>query len=307
MTGRTLLAAAILALACHAGAQGRGDQNVLRIEPVGEGEGKSLEMEGFYYIGSPNFSKDGEWIAFDGYKGTARANVVTECWVIRTDGTEARKVARGATPRWSPDGKQLLFMREERADLGRPGGDVVGVFVIDADGTNERRLFDGRWPEWSPDGKRVAFSVGGIPQGGARPMSRVCVANLDGSNLREVALGDCPSWSPDGKKIACCFVDRALGPPMIRVAEVDSEEQSFAGIGWFRANWSADGKSLYATGIVPGVVPGRAKAGFVRLTAGAKADPKPILTDFEGQSPCPSPDGKSLVFCTVQAAPTQVQ
>jgi Tol biopolymer transport system component len=301
---RTLVSAAAvcLLLASRAGAQNV-PINVLRVEPLGEGEGKALALQGFHAIGSPHFSKDGEWVTFDGYKEAAQ-NITSECWVARKDGSQAKKLCRGATPRWSPDGKKLLFMREERADLGRPGGDDVGVFVINADGTGERQITDGRWPDWSPDGKRIAYSVGGLPQGGARPMSHIHVANLDGSDAREVAIGDCPTWSPDGKQIACCYNDPAMSAPMIRLVDVDDpEKQRLLGYGWIRANWSPDGKTLYANGLVGQNAFGQAQTGMVRISLDKRANLEPILTKFFGQSPCPSPDGKSVVFCTIPTQP----
>lgn len=308
MISRFVLAALLgLSFTSIVAAQGK-PTNTLRIEPVGEGEGKSLQLDGFFYVGSPCYSKDGEWIAFDGYKGDNAANITSECWVVRSDGTDARRLAKGATPRWSPDGKQLLFMREERADIGRPGGDNVGVFVINADGTDEKYLVDGRWPEWSPDGKQIAFSVGGKPRGGARPGSRICIANVDGSEQREIAIGDCPSWSPDGKQIACCYYDPAQSAPMIRLVDVaNTDEQKLLGYGWFRANWSTDGEHLYANGVAGQDGFGRARTGMIRLSLGEKIAAEALLSDFTGQSPCPSPDGKSVVFCTSAEETGQVQ
>src|SRR5690606_18046062 len=106
----------------------RGPINTLRVQPVGEGEGKALQLVGIHHVGSPCFSPDGEWIAFDAYKTTDEARIASECWIVRNDGTQGRRLTTGATPRWSPDGKQMLLMREEREDIGRPGGEKIGIF-----------------------------------------------------------------------------------------------------------------------------------------------------------------------------------
>jgi len=298
MVGRLWRTVMVLLVASAASAQGV-PVNVLRVDPVDGGEGKALALTGFQAIGSPHFSKDGEWIAFDAYKASAQ-RVTSECWVVRKDGTEPREVCKGATPRWSPDGKQLIFMREERADLGRPGGRDLGVFVINIDGSDERWICEGRWPDWSPDGKRIAYSVGGLSQGGARQLSRIYVANADGSDAREVAIGDTPTWSPDGKQLACCYNDPAMPAPMVRIVDADDPgTQRLLGFGFIRANWSADGKTLYANGVVGQNAFGQAQTGMVKISLEKRANLTPVFEKTFGQSPCPSPDGKSVVFCTI--------
>ena len=297
MTTRTLIAVTLV-LACAAGAEAQQRRlalNTIRTMPLsGKGEGTTLTETEFFYVGSPCFSRDGQWVAFDGYKGDA-ANVHAECWVVKADGSGARKVCDGATPRWSPDGKRLLFMRDRRP--GEEGGEV-GVFVINADGTGETRLSDGRWPDWSPDGKQIAFANGGRKTAsGSRPGAIIWVSNVDGSEPREIAVGDCPSWSPDGKKLACCVNDPAFGSPLIRVVDLSDLDggQALVGPGFFRANWAADGKSLYANGSG-----GASRA--VRLPAQAGGKPEPVHGDVLVRDPCPSPDGKLLVFCTTGPA-----
>ena len=259
---KSLLAGIVLAGLLHnvvsaqeiekAGAGRNGDEpnrvitpNTIRIQPVDQPEkGKWVVMPGFSELGSPTFSKDGRWIAFDAYK-EGYNNSPSECWIVQRDGKGLRRLAMGATPRWSPDGKWLLFMRSEANDRKRE----PGIFIIERDRAHERRITDGRWPDWSPDGKQITFSVGGIPTGGSRQEAVICTANADGSDRKEIAVGDCPSWSPDGKKIAYCF-KAANEPPLIRVHDLEAGTDVTLGIGWFRANWMPDSKTLVANGIV---------------------------------------------------------
>jgi Tol biopolymer transport system component len=195
-------------------------------------------MPGFSELGSPSFSRDGQWIAFDAYK-KGFLDSAAECWIARRDGSDLKRLTFGATPRFSPDGQRLLFVHEAVNDASRP----EGVYVINRDGTGERRIGPGRWPDWSPDGQQIVFSIGGEETGGARIGARICIADADGSNREEITDGDCPCWSPDGKKISICY--RApRRPPMIHVYDLQENATAELGIGWYRANWTADSKEV---------------------------------------------------------------
>jgi dipeptidyl aminopeptidase/acylaminoacyl peptidase len=265
--------------------------NMLRLESrEPNGGAKQIDLSEFDYIGSPTFSSDVEWIAFDAYKGGYQG-AAPECWIMRMDGTQRRKVATGQTPRWSPDGKQLVFMRERERDrkLG------LGIFVVNVDGTGERRIGDGRWPDWSPDGQRLVFAIGGhSDRGGAWSGARVCISDFEGGEVDEVAIGDCPSWSPDGKKIACCYSDPAIGAPLVRVIDLETKTQKFAGYGWYRANWAADGMGLYANGVNDA-----GRAGMFKMGLDQKQKAQPLFAAIPGESPCESRDGRQIVFCAV--------
>src|SRR5215468_623022 len=118
----------------------------------------------FVWIGDPQVSPDGSHIAFvrvtvnekkEGYN--------TSIWSMPVAGSEApRQLTKGdhdTTPRWSPDGKFLLFLRSTEKD-GKPeppqlamlpmaGGDSF-VFTDLPRGAGN--------PVWAPDGKNVAFT-----------------------------------------------------------------------------------------------------------------------------------------------------
>jgi hypothetical protein len=105
------------------------------------------------------------------------------------------------SPSWSPDGKQIAFIR------GVPAPDLRydhEVYVMNADGSGQRRLTQLRnvslssRPAWSPDGTKLAF-VG--PHLGDY-YAQMYVMNADGSGQRPVGRGVDPVWSPDGSKLA---------------------------------------------------------------------------------------------------------
>jgi Tol biopolymer transport system component len=78
-----------------------------------------------------------------------------DVWTIAADGTQARRLLRGAyAPAWSPDGSQLLFVSHRSGD--------EELYVANADGTGVRRLTRSPGPDlspaWSSDGRRIAWS-----------------------------------------------------------------------------------------------------------------------------------------------------
>jgi Tol biopolymer transport system component len=267
--------------------------NTIRIQAIDSPkEGSWVVLPGFSELGSPCFSRDGKWIAFDGYKEGFN-NSTAESWVARSDGRDLTRLAQGATPRWSPDGNRLLFMRER---VNNPKWDD-GIFVINRDGSDERRIGEGRWPDWSPDGKEIVFSLGGAETGGARIGARIYIAKADGSARREITEGDCPSWSPDGKKIAFCF-SAPEHSPMIRVYDLQNKKEETLWIGWFRANWMADSKAVVANGVIAG------KIGMVRLALDAPGQPTELSTEYDDpSSPFCSSDGKQVVYIAKRPGP----
>jgi Tol biopolymer transport system component len=103
---------------------------------------------------SPRFSPDGSQVIFahNGVRGGS-------LWRVSIVGGEPRRLVEDAAEgAWSPDGKQLGFIRiSDDRNQGQ-------VWVANADGSGARRVYAGeaglRWLSWSPDsGRLLAVSV----------------------------------------------------------------------------------------------------------------------------------------------------
>lgn len=109
----------------------------------------------------PDWSGDGSRLTFE-----RRLDGVNEIWVVGADGTDPVVLVdeahgQGDGPRISPNGDQVVFMRNVEHDDGHM---AVQLFVQDLGGTEVRQLSDdpdGAYePVWSPDGEWIAFSDG---------------------------------------------------------------------------------------------------------------------------------------------------
>jgi TolB protein len=63
---------------------------------------------------------------------TARVYVRTEIYVMNADGSGQRRLAYGAQPRWSPDGRKIAYLKS--------GPLIGGLYVMNADGSAQQRL-----------------------------------------------------------------------------------------------------------------------------------------------------------------------
>ncbi len=138
-------------------------------------------------------SPDGQWVALTG-EGPQGAGI----HVVRVAGSGAPTLLTpGSNPSWFPDGRRILFSRENDLwAIPLEGGDASRITT---DPANERAAVV------SPDGSTIAFysTRGGhqdiwlVPSDGRaapRQLTREAMADDDGRFA--------PAWSPDGRQIA---------------------------------------------------------------------------------------------------------
>src|SRR4051794_16804670 len=124
----------------------------------------------FVWIGDAQVSPDGGHVAFVRVSvNEKKEGYNMSIWMVSTLGNEAphrlTSGERDSTPRWSPDGKYLVFTRstekEGRAKppqlcmLSMAGGDAF-VFTSLPKGAGD--------PRWSPDGKLIVFASSSNPE-----------------------------------------------------------------------------------------------------------------------------------------------
>ncbi|HEX4638743.1 MAG TPA: S9 family peptidase [Chthoniobacterales bacterium] len=156
----------------------------------------------FVWVGDPQISPDGSRVAFvrvtvnekkEGYN--------TSIWVVPTaGGEEPHQLTKGehdSTPRWSPDGKFLLFVRATEKD-GKPEEPQLSILsMAGGDSFSFTDLPKGAGnPVWSPDGKTIAFTSETNPEDLAKQEKK----KKKEEELKKAVRGISPSASPQSAK-----------------------------------------------------------------------------------------------------------
>jgi TolB protein len=116
-----------------------------------------------------------------------------EIWVMNRDGGGQRKVAAGCQADWSPDGQQIAFIRDNQ------------VWLRDIASSRERRVTPLAWercgvPAWAPDGKQLAVASRHTGSIG------IYLLGIDGKENAPLATEEescTPCWSKDGRRLLC--------------------------------------------------------------------------------------------------------
>jgi dipeptidyl aminopeptidase/acylaminoacyl peptidase len=144
--------------------------------PVNGQESKPRAMQvddlfRFQRLADPQVSPDGKWVVYVvGVPSLADNKVVNNLWIAATDGSSAPKALTQTPkndrhPRWSPDGKSILF------ESTRSG--TSQLWLIDATGGEPRQLTTistgASTGLWARDGKQIAFVSAVWPEYSSKP------------------------------------------------------------------------------------------------------------------------------------------
>jgi Tol biopolymer transport system component len=190
--------------------------------------------------------------------------------------TEAE--ARSTSPRWSPDGHWVAFLRDD-------GSPHRSLWLVDRDGEHEHPLTRSpgayRDPAWSPDGRRIAIADG----------RAIHLVDASTGERTRVADGAQPRWSSDGSSILFSS-DGALFA--IDATGGEARALALGGIGRATdASWSPDGSMLAFTLAAQG----KSEIAFAYVADGAIARVERLgVTPFQDSDPVWRPDGRGVVY-----------
>lgn len=182
------------------------------------------------------FSADGQRVAYVSVPELA-------LWSSKIDGSDRIQLSEpgameAALPRWSPDGRQIVFMARTQNTDWR-------AYLVAANGQGLRELVPGAAagidPNWSPDGKSIVLSVNDL----GAVSNNVSILDLQTQKLTLIPGGEkvfSPRWSPDGRYIAAITTDSQALMLFDRTNQ-QWTELARATIGY--PSWSHDGQYLY--------------------------------------------------------------
>jgi dipeptidyl aminopeptidase/acylaminoacyl peptidase len=251
-----------------------------------------MEMES---VGNPSISPDGKQIVFsrtwvDKVKDRSRSNI----WIYDLDSGRVRELTSGnysdSSPVWSPDGKRIAFLSD------RDGTTQLHILWLDTREVAQLTHLEYAPNDirWSPDGKQLAYTAF-VPDNDPILSVRLPERPRGAEWARPAVIVDRLQWGSDGRGplprgfTNVYLIDATLGgsPRQITTGKYNNGSPE----------WSADGKTLYISGIR------KPEAEYLRGDSEIYAIDLATLevralTDRKGPdgNPQVSPDGKWIAY-----------
>lgn len=180
------------------------------------------------------FSQDGQWVTYLSFpEGTL--------WRSKVDGSERLQLTfppmRVFLPRWSPDGKQIVF----NATLPEK---ISSMYLISSAGGTPQQVLPSEQSQtdanWSPDGNSLVFGTFFVPK---TPIYTIDLKSRHVSTLPRSTGLFSPRWSPDGRYIAALTTNQDFKLMLFDLVTQKWTQVFDSPVGYLL--WSRDGKYIY--------------------------------------------------------------
>ncbi|MBA3431188.1 MAG: PD40 domain-containing protein, partial [Actinobacteria bacterium] len=227
---------------------------VALVSASGQGLAQQPEIERRVNDFSGSVSPDGKTIVLQRSFSTLRYGIDTHpvpkrsvILLMRADGSRKRTLRHAGAmfegdATFSPDGRSILFIRDERIHLMRRDGSRARPI--------RRDFLEQACPRFSPDGSKISFWRGRGAKSGA-----YFVMNADGTGLRRIVRSGgertpwgCPSWFPDGERVVFAK-DYNLYVASVDVTRIEQITDDKDGT-LYRPSVSPDGRRIVCDGFI---------------------------------------------------------